>query len=118
PWADGGWAVRRVAAPGGGSLRPLGCPAALAVWFVMFPQQSVLALRPQVASGPPNGGPGWPPATIGRALRPAARFAAQSFTSRCSPIIPECCAPIPPLADAALAQAAGQPRRLPPGRTP
>jgi len=107
--------VTAVAAPGRGYQLRVGSPDALAVSVVMFPQQSVLALLRQVASGQPNGGPGWPPATIGRALRPAARFAAQSFTSRCSPIIPECCAPIPPLADVAVTEQADRLRDLPPG---
>lgn len=102
------------AAPGRGYQLQVGSPDALAVSVVMFPQQSVLALLRQVASGQPNGSPGWPPATTGRALRPAARFATQSFTSRCSPIIPECCAPIPPLADVPVTEQADRLRDLPP----
>ena len=102
-----------VAAPGRGYQLQVGSPDALAVSVVMFPQQSVLALLRQLASAQPNGGPGWPRATIGRALRPAARFAAQSFTSR-APIIPECCAPIPPLADVPVTEQADRLRDLPP----
>ena len=102
-----------VAAPGRGYQLQVGSPDALAVSVVMFPQQSVLALLRQLASGQPNGGPGWPRATIGRALRPAARFAAQSFTSR-APVIPECCAPIPPLADVAVTEQADRLRDLAP----
>ena len=102
-----------VAAPGRGYQLQVGSADALAVSVVMFPQQSVLALLRQLASAQPNGGPGWPRATIGRALRPAARFAAQSFTSR-APIIPECCAPIPPLADVPVTEQADRLRDLPP----
>lgn len=102
-----------VAAPGRGYQLQVGSPDALAVSVVMFPQQSVLALLRQLASAQPNGGPGWPRATIGRALRPAARFAAQSFTSR-APVIPECCAPIPPLADVAVTEQADRLRDLAP----
>jgi len=105
--------VTAVAAPGRGYQLQVGSADALAVSVVMFPQQSVLALLRQLASAQPNGGPGWPRATIGRALRPAARFAAQSFTSR-APIIPECCAPIPPLADVPVTEQADRLRDLPP----
>lgn len=100
-----------VAAPGLGYQLQVGSPDALAVSVVMFPQQSVLALLRRVASGQPNGGPGWPPATIGRALRPAARFAAQSFASG-APVIPECCAPVSPLADVTVAEQADRLRDL------
>jgi hypothetical protein len=106
--------VTAVAAPGRGYQLQVGSPDALAVSVVMFPQQSMLALLRQVAAGQPNGGPGWPPAPISRALRPAARFAARSFTSRCSPVIPECCAPIPPLADVAVTAQADRLRDLSP----
>jgi DNA-binding transcriptional ArsR family regulator len=92
----------------------VGSADALAVSVVMFPQPSVLALLRQVASGQPSGGLGWPLATIGRALRPAARFAAQSFASRYARVIPECCAPIPPLADVSVTEQAERLRDLAP----
>ena len=107
-------AVTTAAAPGRGYQLQVGPPGALTISIVMFPQQSVLALLRQVASGQPNGRQGWPPATIGRTLRPTARFAAQSFTGRGAPVIPECCAPIPPLADVSVAEQAGRLRDLAP----
>ena len=91
-----------------------GSPGALAVSVVMFPQQSVLFLLRGVASGQSDSWPGWPHAAIGRVLRPAARFAAQSFAARSPTIMPECCAPIPPLADASVAEQAGRLRELAP----
>jgi DNA-binding transcriptional ArsR family regulator len=87
----------------------------LAVSIVMFPQQSVLALLRQVASGQPNGRPAWPPAAIGKALRPSARFAARSFAARGTTVMPECCTPIPPLADVSVAEQAGRLRDMAPG---
>ena len=104
-----------VAGPGRGYQLQVGSADALAVSVVMFPQQSVLAQLRQVASGQQGGGRAWPPAMAGRVLRPAARFAMQSLTSRGAPIIPECCAPIPPLADVSVAEQAGRLRDVAPG---
>ena len=101
-------AVRR-----GCQLR-VGPPEMLAVSIVMFPQQSVLALLRQVASGQPNGRPAWPPTAISRTLRPSARFAAHSFTACGTTVIPECCTPIPPLADVSVAEQADRLRDMPP----
>jgi DNA-binding transcriptional ArsR family regulator len=85
----------------------------LAVSVVMFPQETVLAQLRGLAPGQLNGGPGLLPATIDRALRPAARFAARSFAAR-GACIPECCAPIPPLADVPVAEQAARLRDLDP----
>jgi DNA-binding transcriptional ArsR family regulator len=92
----------------------VGPPDVLAVSVVMFPQETVLAQLRGLAPGQLNGGPGLLPATIDRALRPAARFAARSFAARGASIIPECCAPIPPLADVPVAEQAARLRDLDP----
>jgi DNA-binding transcriptional ArsR family regulator len=92
----------------------VGSPAELAVSIVLFPQQSVLALLRQLASGQPDRGPAWPAATAARALRPTAHLAARSFAARGASVMPECCAPIPPLADVSVAEQAGRLRDLPP----
>jgi DNA-binding transcriptional ArsR family regulator len=92
----------------------LGSPDALPVSVVMSPQQSVLMLLRQVASGQAGGWPGPSSAAAGRALRPAARFATRSFAVRRPTITPECCAPISPLADVPVAEQASRLRDLPP----
>ena len=69
-------------APGSGfELRP-GAPDAPAVSVVLAPQQSVLSLLLQAASGHSLGAPAGLLAAVRDALRPQARFAAQSFTER------------------------------------
>jgi DNA-binding transcriptional ArsR family regulator len=83
------------------------------VAVVMYPQQSVLRLLRQAASGPPDNGAGELSAAVGKALRPRARFAVQAFAARDVSLIPECCAPIPPLADASVPQQAGRLREMP-----
>jgi DNA-binding transcriptional ArsR family regulator len=93
----------------------VGPPDVLAVSVVMFPQVTVLAQLRGLAPGPLNGGPGLLPATIDKALSPAARFAARSFAARGPSVIPECCAPIPPLADVPVAEQAARLRDLDPG---
>jgi DNA-binding transcriptional ArsR family regulator len=92
----------------------IGSPEALAVSVVKSPQHSVIELLRQVASGQPNGGPAWPAATASRTLRPASRFAAQSFAPPA--LIPECSAPIPPLADVPVAEQVSRLRDLDPGQ--
>jgi DNA-binding transcriptional ArsR family regulator len=92
----------------------VGPPEALAVSVVMFPQETVLAQLRVLASGQLNGGPGWLPAAVDGALRPAARFAARSFACRGGSMIPECSAPIPPLADVPVAEQAACLRDLDP----
>src|ERR1700722_19056848 len=83
------------------------------VSVVMYPQQSVLRLLRQAASGPPGNGPGDLSAAVGKALRPRARFAVQAFAARGVTLVPECCAPIPPLADTSVPQQAGRLREMP-----
>ena len=83
------------------------------VSVVMYPQQSVLRLLRRAASGPPGSGPGDLSAAVGNALRPKARFAVPAFAARGVTLVPECCAPIPPLADASVPQQAGRLREMP-----
>ena len=92
----------------------VGSPSELPVSVAMAPQQSVLALLRQAASGQSCGGaPAGLLVTIRKALRPQARFAAQPFAVRGSRLIPESCAPIPPLTDASVAEQANRLRDMP-----
>jgi DNA-binding transcriptional ArsR family regulator len=91
----------------------VGNPGELPVSVVMAPQQSVLALLRQAASGQSSGAPADLLATIRKALRPQARFAAQPFAVRGSRLIPESCAPISPLTDVSVAEQAGRLRDMP-----
>lgn len=102
-------------ASGRGYQLQVGSPVALTVSVVMFPQQSAIELLRQVASGQPRTGPLWLPAAASTALRPTARFAARSLADRGPTLIPECCAPIPPLADISVAEQAARLRDLAPG---
>jgi DNA-binding transcriptional ArsR family regulator len=86
----------------------MGAPSATTVSVVMAPQLSVLGLLAQAASGGSMGAPPNLLAAIRKALRPSARFAARSWTSKPHQC-PESCAPIPPLADVSVAE---QARRL------
>jgi DNA-binding transcriptional ArsR family regulator len=78
---------------------------------VLSPQHSVVALLRQAASGDSRGAPPGLLADIGRALRPQARFAAQSLSG--PGWIPESSAPIPPAADTSVAVHAAQLRDMP-----
>ena len=91
----------------------VGALDALAVSVVMFPQETVLSQLRDLASMRLNGGSGGLPASIDSALRPAARLAAGSLAARAS-FIPECCAPIPPLADVPVAEQVARLRDLAP----
>lgn len=91
----------------------VGSPGELPVSVVMAPQQSVLALLHQAASGQSAGAPAGLLATIRKALRPQARFAAQPFAVRGSRLIPESCSPISPLTDVTVAEQAGRLRDMP-----
>jgi hypothetical protein len=74
--------IAATSAPGpGGELRA-GALDALAVSVVLAPQQSVIALLLQAASGQSWGAPAGLLSAIRDALRPQARFAVQSFTGR------------------------------------
>jgi DNA-binding transcriptional ArsR family regulator len=98
-------------APGSPSGYRLQIDAAdtLAVSIVMSPQQSVVSLLLQAASGMPMGAPAGLLTAVGKALRPQARFGVQPFAVGASGSIPECCVPIPPVADISVAE---QARRL------
>lgn len=98
---------------GSGYQLQIGASDLPSVSVVMYPQQSVLRLLRQVASGRPANGPGDMSAAVGKALRPRARFAVQAFAARGVTLVPECCAPIPPLADASVLQQAGRLREMP-----
>jgi DNA-binding transcriptional ArsR family regulator len=90
-----------------------GPPGALAVSVVLAPQQSVVRLLVQAASGQSHGAPASLLAAVRNALRPQARFAAQSFTARGWTTIPDACSPILPLADVSVADQAARLRDLP-----
>ena len=82
-----------------------------AVSVVLSPQHSVVALLRQAASGDSHGAPPGLLADIGHALRPQARFAAQSLSR--PGWIPESSAPVLPLADTSVAVHATQLRDMP-----
>jgi DNA-binding transcriptional ArsR family regulator len=86
---------------------------ALAVSVGLGPQQSVVSLLRQAASGRSLGAPASILAAIRAGLRPQARFAAQSFTAHGWATIPETCTPISPLTDASVADQAASLRDLP-----
>jgi DNA-binding transcriptional ArsR family regulator len=96
----------------GGQLRA-GAPGALSVSVVLDPQQSVVSLLLQAASGQSWGTPAGLLPAVRDGLRPQARFAAQSFTTRGWTTIPDSSAPIPPLADASVADHVARLRDLP-----
>jgi DNA-binding transcriptional ArsR family regulator len=105
--------IEATLAPRPGYLVRVAAPDALAVSVVLAPQQSVLALLRQAAAGLSLGAPAGLLAGIRHALRPQARFAAQSFTARGCRMIPESCTPISPLADASVADQAARLRDMP-----
>jgi DNA-binding transcriptional ArsR family regulator len=88
-------------------------PDALAVSVVIAPYQSVVSLLHQAASGQSHGAPAGLLAAIRHALRPQARFAAQSFTERGWVTIPETCTPIAPLGDTSVAEQVARLRDTP-----
>jgi DNA-binding transcriptional ArsR family regulator len=92
----------------------VGQPEALAVSVAMFPQASVVALLRRVASGRPDGSPAWPGVPATQVLRPASRFAAWSFADRRPGFIPDCVAPIQPVADVPVADQVSRLRELDP----
>jgi DNA-binding transcriptional ArsR family regulator len=93
---------------------PVGAPGLPAVSVVLAPQHSVLMLLRQAASGWSWGASARLLAAVRDALRPQARFAAQSFTARDWTSIPDSCTPIPPLADTSVADQAARLRDLRP----
>jgi DNA-binding transcriptional ArsR family regulator len=100
-------------APRSGYQLRVGAPDALPVSVRLTPQQSVIGLMHQAASGQSLGAPASLLATIRTSLRPQARFAAQSFAARGPTLIPECSAPISPLSAASVAEQAGRLREMP-----
>ena len=100
------------ASPSGYRLQ-IDSPDALAVSIVMSPQQSVVSLLWQAASGDSMGAPPRLLTAVGRALRPPARFAVRPFAARGSVSAPECCVPIPPVADLSVTEQARRLRDLP-----
>jgi DNA-binding transcriptional ArsR family regulator len=111
-------AAARAPGPGGqpraglpGGQPRVGLPGALPVSVVLAPQHSVIGLMLQVATGQPRGAPAGLLAAVRDTLRPRARLAAQSFTAW--GWIPGACMPIPPLADASVADQAARMRDLP-----
>jgi hypothetical protein len=82
-----------------------------AVSVVLSPQHSVLALLRQTAAGQSRGAPASLLAGVRGALRPQARFAAQSLSG--GSFSPDCCTPIPPLADTRVADQAARMRDMP-----
>jgi DNA-binding transcriptional ArsR family regulator len=105
--------IAATSAPRPGYELPSGAPDALAVSVGLGPQQSVVSLLRQAASGQSLGAPTSLLAAIRDALRPQARFAAQWFTTRGWTMIPETCTPISPLADASVADQAASLRDMP-----
>ncbi|MGH3408362.1 MAG: helix-turn-helix domain-containing protein [Streptosporangiaceae bacterium] len=90
-----------------------GAPDALAVSVALAPQQSVIALLLQAASGQSQGAPAGLLAAVRDGLRPQSRFAAQMFTARGWTTIPDSATPISPLADPSVADQAARMRELP-----
>jgi DNA-binding transcriptional ArsR family regulator len=88
-------------------------PSALAVSVVMAPQQSVLSLLLQAASGMSLGAPAGLLAEISKTLRPQARFALRPLTASGYISIPEFCVPISPLTDTSVTEQARRLRDLP-----
>jgi hypothetical protein len=86
-------------------------PYAPAVAVVLSPQHSVLSLLRQAASGQSRGAPAGLLASVRDALRPQARFAALSLSG--GSVSPECCTPIPPVADTSVADHAARMRDMP-----
>jgi DNA-binding transcriptional ArsR family regulator len=105
--------IAPTSAPESGDERRTAGPDVPAVSIVLAPHLSVLALLLQAASGQSWGTPAGLLADVRGALRPQARFAAQSFTDRGWMVIPESCTPISPLVDASVADQAARLRDLP-----
>ena len=91
----------------------VGSPGELPVSVVMAPQLSVVGLLHQAVTGQSAGAPPGLLATIRKALRPQARFAAQPFAVHGSKLMPESCSPISPLTDVSVAEQAVRLREMP-----
>jgi len=86
-------------------------PYAPAVSVVLSPQHSVLSLLRQAASGQSRGAPAGLLASVRDGLRPQARFAARSLSA--GTLSPECCTPLPPIADTSVADQVARMRDMP-----
>jgi DNA-binding transcriptional ArsR family regulator len=102
------------AATGVGYQLRVDTPDTLAVSIAMSPQQSVYSLLAQTGTGHSLGAPAGLLAGIAKGLRPRARLAVQPFAVSCYKVLPECGAPIPPLADTSVAEQASRLRELAP----
>jgi len=105
--------IAATSTPRSGYELPASAPGALTVSVGLSPQQSVVSLLRQAASGRSLGASASILAAIRDALRPQARFAAQSFTAHGWTTIPEACTPISPLTDASVADQAASLRDVP-----
>ena len=106
--------IAATSAPRPGYEPRAGAPDALAISIVLAPQQSVVSLLRQAASGQSWGAPAGLLAAVRDALRPQARFAAQSFTARGWTTTPDSgTTPISLLADASVADQAARLRDTP-----
>jgi DNA-binding transcriptional ArsR family regulator len=103
--------IAATSAPRPGSQARAGAPDVLAVSVALAPHQSVVSLLLQAASGHSLDAPAGLLAAVRDALRPQARFAAQSFAA--PSWIPDSCLPISPLADASVADLAARLRDMP-----
>jgi DNA-binding transcriptional ArsR family regulator len=82
-----------------------------AVSVVLSPQHSVLSLLRQAASGQSRGAPAGLLASVRDGLRPRARFAARSLSA--GTLSPDCCTPLPPVADTSVADQVARMRDMP-----
>jgi DNA-binding transcriptional ArsR family regulator len=105
--------IAATSAPRYGYELRAGAPHALAVSVALAPQQSVVALLLQAASGQRWGAPAGLLAAIRDGLRPEARLAAQLFAARGWTTIPESCTPISPFADVSVADQVARLRNMP-----
>jgi len=97
--------------PRPGHELPADEPYAPAVSVVLSPQHSVLSLLRQAASGESRGAPAGLLASVRDGLRPQARFAARSLSA--GTLSPECCTPLPPIADTSVADQVARMRDMP-----
>jgi DNA-binding transcriptional ArsR family regulator len=103
--------IAAASAPGPGRGLLAGAPGAVSI--VLSPQQSVVSLLLQSASGQSWGPPAGLLPAVRDALRPRARLAARSFTTRGHTTIPDTCMPISPLADTSVGDQVARLRDLP-----
>src|ERR1700689_634222 len=105
--------IAATSTPGPGYELPAGAPGAPAVSVGLGPQQSVVSLLRQAASGRSLGAPAGILAAIRAGLRPQARVGAHSFKAHAGTPRPETCTQISPLADATVADQSASLRDVP-----